>query len=263
MRTAFKIFRILILLAIFIAVAFYAKTQKLKSRSWSEPLQVIIYPMNPSQSEVIESYINQLDDSSFIEIDQFFENEAEQYSLDIQQPIQTELGQTLQNYPPASPSPHSHFLSIIWWGIKFRYWSYKNTPDEHSNHHRIRVFLHYHQVEKGKRLKHSLGMDKGLLAIVHAFAADKQQQQNNIVIAHELLHTVGASDKYNSNNQPVFPDGYAEPDNEPLYPQTLAEIMSGNIPISSEQSKMADSLQQCIIGEKTATEINWLKPLNN
>ncbi len=259
MRTLFRIFRIIFLLLIFASLAFYAKTQKLKSRAWSEPLRIVIYPINGEQSPVVEEYINQLESADFKEIDRFFQNEAKYYDLDIQQPTATSLGAIMREHPPVSPTPGSSIIRIVWWAIKFRYWAFTNTPDNESNHHRVRVFVHYHETEEGKRLQHSLGLDKGLLAIVHAFASTEQQQQNNIVIAHELLHTVGASDKYNANNQPVFPDGYAEPDKSPLFPQSQAEIMAAQIPLSNNQSVMAESLSQCIIGEKTAMEINWIQ----
>lgn len=215
--------------------------------------------MNAEDSPLVEEYINQLDKTDFSEIDQFFQNEAEHYALSIQQPIRTTLGKIVRKHPPASPEPNASFAEIAWWGIKFRYWAYRYTPDDKSNLHRIRVFVYYHKSQTGKKLKHSLGLDKGLLAIVHAFASNHQKQQNNIVIAHELLHTVGATDKYNKHHQPVFPDGYAEPDKTPLFPQNLAEIMAGKISLSANHSNMAESLDQCIIGEKTAAEINWLQ----
>ena len=264
MRILFRVFRIIILLIIFAALAFYTKTQKLKSRSWSEPLQLVIYPINGEDSPDVEEYIQQLASTEFNEIDQFFKNEAIHYSLSIEQPTITRLGEIIQIQPPTAPTPGSGFVKIIWWSLKFRYWAYKNTPDDKSNLHRVRIFLLYHEAEDDKLLQHSLGLDKGLLVIAHVFASTDQEQQNNIVIAHELLHTVGASDKYNAINQPVFPDGYAEPDNTPLYPQSLAEIMSAKIPLSATQSRMANSLKQCIIGEKTAREINWFqKPHKN
>jgi hypothetical protein len=122
--------------------------------------------------------------------------------------------------------------------------------------------VYYHETEEDKQLQHSLGLDKGLLAIVHAFASKDQEQQNNIVIAHELLHTVGALDKYNINNQPVFPDGYADPGLQPLFPQIQAEIMLAKIPLTHQQSIMAETLSQCIIGKQTAEEINWIKKTN-
>ena len=79
------------------------------------------------------------------------------------------------------------------------------------------------------------------------------QGSNDTVIAHELLHTLGATDKYDlRTNQPTHPDGYAEPEREPLYPQSFAELMGGRIPVSDTESKMPESLQQVIVGAKTA-----------
>jgi len=255
----FKFFRVTFLLLIFVALAFYTKTQKLKSRNWTTPLEVVIYPMNSENNPIVEDYITQLDSSLFKEIDIFFEQEAEHYQLIIQQPIKTTLGNTVHTFPPAAPTPPFSFIETAWWSIKFRYWAYNNTPDDKSNLHRVRVFVHYHETVENKRLDHSLGLDKGLLSVVHAFASKDQEQQNNIVIAHELLHTVGATDKYDSNNQPVFPDGYAEPELQPLFPQSQAEIMTGKIPLSQLNSEMAESLRYCIIAPKTAKEINWLE----
>lgn len=260
MAVAFKAFRIITLLLIFLSLAFYAKTQKLKSRSWVTPLDVVIYPMNSDQSVVVQNYISQLDQSVFTEIDRFFQNEAAHYQLTLVQPVSTQLGSIIETYPPSAPSANASFIETILWSIKFRYWAYQHTPDNQSNLHRVRVFIHFHEASEHTQLQHSLGLDKGLLSIVHAFASKEQESQNNIVIAHELLHTVGATDKYNVDNQSVFPDGYANPEQKPLFPQLQAEIMSGRIPLSSTASKMAESLQDCIIGEKTAEEINWLNP---
>jgi hypothetical protein len=72
--------------------------------------------------------------------------------------------------------------------------------------------------------------------VVHAFASEKMAARNNVVIAHEMLHTLGASDKYDlSNGQPIFPDGYGDAQQQPLLPQQLAEIMGGRIAISETE----------------------------
>lgn len=244
---------------VFAFVAFYTKTQKLSSRNWSQTLEVVIYPINGDNSPLVEEYINNLDNSVFAPIDEFIKQEGQDYSLNVQQPIKTSLGPIIHKHPPQAPLPSENILSIVWWSIKFRYWAYKNTPDDISNHHRIRTFVLYYEVEEGRRLQHSLGLDKGLLTVVHGFASEVMDAQNNIIIAHELLHTVGASDKYGANGEPVFPGGYAFPEQQPLYPQTTAEIMAVRMALSADTSRMAESLQECIIGEKTATEINWLK----
>lgn len=258
--TPFRIIRIFILLILLASVAFYTKTQKLKSRNWSQTLEVVIYPINGDNSPIVEEYINNLDDSVFEPIDEFIEQESQDYSIIINQPIKTRLGSIIHNHPPQAPLPNASILSIVWWSIQFRYWAYKYTPDDISNHHRIRTFVLYYEVDEGRRLKHSLGLDKGLLTVVHAFASEDMDAQNNIIISHELLHTVGATDKYGANGRPVYPDGYAFPEQKPLYPQEKAEIMAVHRALSADASRMAKSLKECIVGKKTATEINWLKP---
>ncbi len=253
----FKAIRIVILLILLFSIAIYTKTQRLESRAWSRPLEVVIYPINAEGSTATERYIDALSDDDFQEIEWFFGAEAEQYGLILAQPFSIRVGKTIREPPPPSPLPGASYLHIIWWSLTLRYWALMQAPSEESNFFRIRAFVYYHQPKQNRRLQHSLGLEKGLLVIVHAFANSKLNRQNNIIIAHEILHTVGASDKYNALNQPIYPDGYADPDKKPLYPQQYAEIMAVKIPLSPTQSKMPDSLEQCIIGEKTAREINW------
>lgn len=257
--TLFKIIRILILLAVFVGVAFYAKNQKLKSRSWTEPLSVVIYRINgDNNSPAVNEYINELEEGVFEPVDRFLQQQSEKYKLITKQPTQIRMGPVLTIQPPEAPLPGEGYAAIIWWGLKFRYWTYKNTLVSDSGMRRIDVFVLYHEATKGRSLQHSLGLDKGLAAVVHAFAAIEQDQQNNIVIAHELLHTVGATDKYAAENSALFPIGYADPEQSPLYPQTKAEIMVGRIPLSPTTMRMADSLDDCVVGEQTAKEILWL-----
>ena len=81
-----------------------------------------------------------------------------------------------------------------------------------------------------------------------------------IVATHELLHTLGASDKYDpATNLPLHPTGYAEPYLEPRYPQQFAEIMGGRIPESSGRARIPSNLAETVIGPDTAREIGWRK----
>jgi hypothetical protein len=82
--------------------------------------------------------------------------------------------------------------------------------------------------------------------------------RNNIVITHELLHTVGASDKYDlGSGAPVFPNGYADRDQDPLYPQQHAEVMAGRRALSAYQWDMPRTLAGVVVGPETALEIRW------
>lgn len=256
---SFRNFRILLLIAILATVAIYSKTQLLRSTAWLEPMQVSIYPINGDNSPKTARYIQGLSHGSFSDIDQFMQRESKKFNLLEEQPTRTTLGSEVMASPPPPPEIESkNTLSTMLWSLKLRYWAWKNTPDNRSNLNRVRIFVLYYQPNDEQPLAHSLGIQKGLIGVVHAFASKKQQPQNNIVIAHELLHTVGASDKYDNNNQPIFPDGYAEPNRNPRYPQYRAEIMSGRIPTSLTRSQMAKSLKRCVVGLKTAREINWV-----
>jgi hypothetical protein len=103
-------------------------------------------------------------------------------------------------------------------------------------------------------------MQKGLYGVVNAFADRSMIGSNDVITAHELLHTLGASDKYDPrNSQPLNPIGYAEPTKQPLLPQTHAELMGGRIPLTSSTSEIPESLDQVVIGPLTATEIRWIE----
>ena len=70
---------------------------------------------------------------------------------------------------------------------------------------------------------------------------------------HELLHAFGASDKYDAaTGQPLYPQGYAAPNQKPLFPQPKAELMAGHLPISAQQSKMPDRLDDTVLNQITA-----------
>ena len=122
----------------------------------------------------------------------------------------------------------------------------------------MQVYVLYFDPERTRTVAHSLGLQEGSIGVVNAFASTAMKKQNHVVIAHELLHTVGASDKYDPRtNQPLFPTGYAAPDQEPLFPQRRAEIMAGRMAISETKYAPALRLKQVVIGAATAREINW------
>lgn len=80
------------------------------------------------------------------------------------------------------------------------------------------------------------------------------------VVTHELMHTLGATDKYDQNGRTLIPDGLAEPEREPLYPQRYAEVMARNRPTSPVAETIPISLDELAVGPKTAQEIGWRKP---
>ncbi|MGV6827407.1 MAG: hypothetical protein ACWA5Q_10565 [bacterium] len=255
---SFKSLRILLLLILLAYVLIYTKSQRLETMAWIDPLQVVILPINADGHEATASYIRQLNASVFEPIDAFTLKQADKYEVVSNPPTSTILGPEIEGIPPAPPGEGASALSIGWWSLKLRYWAWKHTPDQFDDTNTVAVFVLYQQPRPGEALAHSLGLQKGLIGIVHAFAKRDQNGQNNIVIAHEMLHTVGATDKYDANGLPVYPDGYASPNSTPLYPQKRCEIMAGRIAQSAGSARMAGKLRRCVVGETTAREINWL-----
>ena len=96
------------------------------------------------------------------------------------------------------------------------------------------------------------------MALTHLYIDADAHGSNQVVVAHELLHTLGASDKYDrTTGQPLLPGGLGEPDRRPLYPQDFGEIMAGRIATSARDAVVADSLEQMLVGPVTALEIGW------
>lgn len=255
-KFSFKMLRIIVLLIILVMVALQSWLTTIRTTDWQDSLWVVVYPINADNSPESHQYINSISSAEFEDIEEFFSSETKRYGIGINNPIDIKLGSVIEAMPPLPPENRS-VLKTVLWSLQLRYWSMaidKYTGPEPD----IRVFVLYHKAEKNKVLPHSTALQKGMVSVVHAFADERVAERNNFVIAHELLHTLGASDKYDlQTSYPYFPDGFADPDLKPAFPQTFAEIMGGRIPISKNLAVMPKRLTQALIGEKTATEIGW------
>jgi hypothetical protein len=81
------------------------------------------------------------------------------------------------------------------------------------------------------------------------------------VFAHELFHTLGATDKYDAAGLTMIPDGLAEPDAEPRYPQRYVELMARRRPLAPGKEKSPDTLHDLRVGPSTAREVGWTRRL--
>ena len=125
----------------------------------------------------------------------------------------------------------------------------------------ITLFAVYHDSGVSSVLDSSTALRKGLIAIAHVFAEPRQAGSNDVVMVHELLHTLCATDKYSYGTlQPDFPLGYVEPEREPLHPQRFTEIMAGRRAVAPDEAEIPRSLRNVRVGPTTAGEIGWPAP---
>lgn len=250
-----KTLRIAILLFVLIIVA--KNVWQDNNQDWRKPIFVALYPINGDQTAHTQNYIDKLQEQDYLPIVDYLQSEAVKY----QQPVQFyfKLGQEVKILPPALPEGKSVF-SVMLWSLKFRYYTWKQQQDLGIKSN-LTLFLKYYDPALHRELKHSTALQNGRMGIVNLFASDKQNAQNQIVIAHEMLHAFGATDKYDlSTGQPIYPQGYGDPQQSPRYPQKTAELMAGHIALSEQKSKMAESFRQVVINTDTAKEVGWLTP---
>lgn len=253
-----RVTRIAVLLFILATVAQGAWLARTRTTEWDRSLHVVIYPVNGDGSQTVERYIGGLRGAAFEPIESFFSKEAENHGVRLRPPILVALAPPVSSQPPAPPFGGGK-AEILVWSLRLRYWAYWNNNYKQAKPD-VRIFVSYYDPAIRPRLAHSTGLQKGLLGVVNAFATADMDGSNNVVIMHELLHTFGATDKYDLvNNRPLFPDGYADPRAEPLFPQTHAEIMAGRIPLSETRTEIPAGMDEVMIGARTAREINWVR----
>lgn len=250
--------RIGLLLFVLISVAHTAWVARGRTTDWKTSVRVAVYPIAGDDSAVTSDYVRALRVETLQPIAAFMKSEAARHGVALDTPVEVYLAHAVESSPPAPPFGGST-LDVMLWSLKFRYWAWRvdnykrPKPD-------VRLFVRFFDPARTSRVPHSTGLQKGLIGIVNAFAHANLEGANNVVITHEFLHTLGASDKYDfATNQPLHPDGYAEPEAQPLLPQTKAEIMAGRIPLAGNQLEMPQSLAQCVVGAATAREINWVR----
>lgn len=139
-----------------------------------------------------------------------------------------------------------------------RWWSFRNTGQDDLAPENVRMFVLFQKKKSDTLLERSVGIKNGSYGVVNAAASRNMAARNRIIITHELLHVLGASDKYDPySGQPSEPDGLANLAKSPLYPQRSAEIMAGRIAMSPDHWRRPASLKNCVVGEETAREIGW------
>ena len=248
--------RIATLLCILAAVIWLAVTDRTPPPpDWDKPVRIVIYPHNADGSDSATHHIAQQTAEDFQPIVEFFSEQAARYDLPIARPFELAMGSPLKSAPVSPPRPGT-FIERLRWGLSIHWWRFhfhdrENAPD-------IIVIAHHHDPENTPDMPCPVAVDEYRLVIANMAAGNTDCQGGLVVIAHEILHTVGATDLHDPHTLiPRYPEGYAEPGREPRYPQTQAELMAPRIPLSPYSEREARSFEEVTIGQRTAREIGW------
>jgi hypothetical protein len=251
--------RILVLLLILAIAAFTTWRDRSVSTDWNRTLWIGVFPINAEGDAVTAAYIAKLDPTHVADIEDFLNREARRYGIELDRPVRVDLYPLVQEKPPAL-ARDANVFARMWWSIRMRVYARRASQAPGRAPPTIRVFVLFHDPGYSQSIPHSVGLQKGLVGVVHAFSDASMTRTNNVVIAHEILHTLGATDKYEpGSGAPIYPIGYADPEREPRFPQERTEIMAGRRAVDEHTFEMPDTLSEVIVGPATALEIRWTK----
>jgi len=120
----FKTLRVSLLLLTLVYVGFDTLLSNARATDWKHPLRVVIYPINGDGSAASKTMISTLNNEQFEDIILRIKEDSSHYGLSLSTPIQIQLANELKSYPPVLPKDRNT-LSIMWWSLKLRYWSWK------------------------------------------------------------------------------------------------------------------------------------------
>lgn len=256
-RTFFGTLRIALLLAVLAFVALGAWLDRRRSTDWDAPLRVTVYPLAGQADAAIRRHVAGLGAEDFDDVEAFFAEEALRHGLALGEPVRIRVSHAAASLPPLPPAGAGR-LGIAAWSLRFRYWAWRVAMDDPLPTPDVQVFALYHPPGDGRAVPDSLGLSKGLMALAHLYADASAGGGNQLVVAHELLHTLGATDKYDrSTGLPLDPAGLGDPQQSPRFPQHYGEIMAGRVALGPHEAVIPDGLAAMLVGPETAREIGW------
>jgi hypothetical protein len=259
-RTFFGTLRLALLLAVLAFVGLGAWLERARSRDWDAPLRVTVYPLAATDDGEIAAYASSLQVEDFADVADFLASEGARYDLALETPVRLRVSHAPSSPPPALPE-RGNLLSVMAWSLRLRWYAARVAWDDPLPTPDIQVFATFVPLGDGSTaLPDSVGLSKGLVAVAHLYASREAAGSNQVVLVHELLHTLGATDKYDPRTgHPRVPDGLGEPDLDPTYPQAHAEIMAGRIAVAPDEAVVPGSLDEVVVGAQTAREIGWTR----
>ncbi len=102
-----------------------------------------------------------------------------------------------------------------------------------------------------------IGEAGGRRGLIYADVNATEVTLESVALAHEVLHCLGARDKYDAQGHAAGVAGLVAPEQVPLYPQPGGEVMVGEVATGPNSGEPIRSLREVHVGPATAREIRW------
>ena len=251
--------RLVPLVAVLVAATFFAasaRRAKAAGPSWTKPVRVglILLSTRPITPQVRSAWIRGARD-----IEQWLAQEAQRYALPLSNPVSVRvLGETLVRELPEPPRTQES-----WFQTQRAAWEFRRLLEAQSDPAadvdvQLMVALSP-PGGRGERFVEGAAEAGGRLGLVQGHDAEQDLSLELITTAHELLHFFGAVDAYDAAGHSLEPQGLANPNASPRYPQTHAEVMVGEVADGPGKGHVPLSLDQVRVGPHTAKAIKWVR----
>jgi len=258
----FRRLRIAVLLAILAAVLLWAYNDVSRRRArndWRRTLSVavVILYRGPVEAEALESLragTRTLQDRLAEELARYQPRSARPFALQAVGPFAVSADPPV---PAGSALPDLARYSLNLWRYLRRVNSMAGPPATSADM-TVYVITRVPSSEERTQVE-GMGEQGGKVGIVRVELDAKMVDFALFVTAHELMHTLGASEKYDAAGRTLIPAGLADPLLSPLYPQKCADVMARNVVIGPNEERPPDSLEELCVGPITAREIGWAR----
>lgn len=257
--------RVSILLFVLFVVVLYA-VRDVRSRRernvWDRTVDVAVVVLSvEGNAKVSDAALRGLEDH-LAALEERFQAEAQRHHPGMPKPFHFRLFGPVSAPSPAPQAASDGFVDLVKQAIALRQWLGNIDPRAHvePDLYDTRIYVNARRpATSATSFVEGSSQQGGRVGFVDVELDDSMVDLTLFVVGHELLHTLGASDKYDERGRARFPDGFAEPARTPLYPQRFAEIMARNRPITESGEAVPEKLDELAVGDATAREIGWVQ----
>jgi hypothetical protein len=221
------------------------------------PFTIGVYPIDVSEEPSVTLFTSALRPADFRPVTDFLATEGQRYGRDVKTLVTLKLMPPISEQPPAQPQAGASVWDAASFSLQLRWWAFRVKQRRHLPAADVELYVRFHRPSERPDLDASVGLREGHLGVIETEAGARALLWTQLAIVHELMHTLGAPDTYGPSGQPLVPDGLAEPDLKPLFPQKKCEVMAGQVALTPQTAQMAQGLSECRVGDATARAIGW------
>ena len=251
--------RVAILLGILVVVAVFALTDFHRRRArkdWDHTLSVAVVLLDDSGGALDPKVLERFQDR-IPALEARLASEQGRYRTGAPPPFAiTVFGPVAVATPPPAPPNEDGVVALAKHSLATS--RYYEPIDERAGlaakAYDSRIYVVVHRSTVGSSFAEGSSEQDGRMGTVGVEIGDGSVDLALIVVAHELFHTLGATDKYDATGRVKRPDGLAEP--ELGADQRFVELMARTRPIRGEE-RYPDVIDDVAVGPVTAKEIGW------